>query len=68
MPNINLPTGNTIYVTAYEYYFLLDEKDVDQFFQSCIADNLGVYIEDPFSNMASPGKLEVDEIDDELVK
>lgn len=66
MPNINLPTGNTIYVSVYEYYFKLDEKDVDLFFQSCIADNLGIYIDDPFSNMRCEGKLdeEKDELED----
>lgn len=61
MPNINLPTGNTIYVTVYEYYFLLSEEDVEEFFQSCIADNLGTYIDDPFSNRTMQGRLEVDE-------
>lgn len=61
MPNINLPTGNTIYVSTYEYYFLLPEEEVDEFYQSCIADNLGVYIDDPFSNKVAQGKLEVED-------
>ena len=34
MPNISLPNGKVIYVSTYEYYFQLDEKDVDEFFQS----------------------------------
>jgi hypothetical protein len=62
MPNINLPTGNTIYVSTYEYYFVLKEEDIDEFFQSCVADNLGAYIDDPFSNKMIYGKIEVDDI------
>lgn len=61
MPNISLPTGKVIYLSVYEYYFQLDEKNIDEFFQSCIADDLGTYIDDPFSNRASPGKLEVED-------
>lgn len=61
MPNINLPTGNTIYVSVYEYYFVLTDEQMEQFFQSCIADNLGVYIDNPFSNTGMTGKLEMEE-------
>lgn len=59
MPNISLPTGKVIYVSTYEYYFVLEEKDVDSFFQECIADDLGHHIEDPWSQRATSGKLEV---------
>ena len=59
--NIQLPTGNTITISVYEYLFLLDDKDVDLFYQSCMADNIGVYIDNPFSNRYSTGgKIEVD--------
>lgn len=61
MPNISLPTGKVIYLSVYEYYFELEEKDVDNFFQSCMADDLGIFIEDPFSHRAKPGKIEVEE-------
>lgn len=62
MPTISIPTGNVIYVSCYEYYFLLDEKDVDEFFQQLIADNAGTPSpEDPFSNRAYSGKLEIEE-------
>jgi hypothetical protein len=59
--NINLPTGKTIYVSAFDYYFLLKEEDVDLFFQSCVADDLGQEINNPFSNKIIIGKIEVDE-------
>lgn len=61
MPNISLPNGKVIYVSTYEYYFQLDEKDVDEFFQSCMADDLGSFADDPFSQRISLGKLEVEE-------
>lgn len=58
--NIQLPTGNTITISVYEFFFLLDDKDVDLFYQSCIADDMGDYIDNPFSNSAS-GKVRVEE-------
>lgn len=67
MINIELPTGKTITMTAFEWLFMLDEKDVDEFYQSCMADDLGVYIDDPFSNRVERGKLEVEEIPDESI-
>jgi len=62
MPNISLPTGKVIYISTYEYYFQLEEKNVDEFFQNCIADDLGTFIEDPFSHRMSQGRLEVEDI------
>lgn len=64
MPNISLPTGKVIYVSTFEYYFKLEEKDVDEFFQSCIADDLGVEVEYPFSNKRTPGRLEIEDLPD----
>lgn len=61
MPLINLPSGNTIYMSTYEYYFMLKDEDMDEFYQSCMADNLGVYIGDPFASNAMRGKLEIEE-------
>lgn len=58
MPNIQLRTGNTIYVSTYEYYFKLEEKDMDIFYQSCEADNLGIYIDNPFSNAHFDGAID----------
>jgi len=66
MPNISLPTGKVIYLSVYEYYFQLEEKDVDEFFQSCIADDLGVFEDNPFSNRAAQGRLEVEETPQEI--
>lgn len=63
MINIQLPTGNTISVSTYEYYFILQDEDMDNFYQSCIADDLGTYIDNPFSNRVHSSKLEVDEED-----
>lgn len=59
---IQLVTGKTISVSCYEWLFLLKEEDVDDFYQSCIADDLGIDIENPFSNKIAHGKLEVQEI------
>ncbi len=64
MPNISLPTGKVIYVSVFEYYFMLDDKDVGEFFQSCIADDLGTFVDDPFSQKTTLGKLEVEESPD----
>lgn len=60
MPNIQLRTGNTVWVSTYEFYFKLDDKDLDLFFQACEADNLGIYIDDPFSNRIQMGTLDKD--------
>lgn len=59
--NIELPTGKTLYMSTYEYLFILKDEDVAMFYQSCIADDLGVCIENPFSNRANNAKLEVEE-------
>ncbi len=60
MPNISLPTGKVIYLSVYEYYFQLDEDSVQEFYQSCVADDLGAFVDDPFSQRMVPGRLEVD--------
>jgi len=62
MPNISLPTGKVIYISVHEYFFQLEEKDVDDFFRNCIADDLGSFIEDPFSMKTPQGKLEMDDV------
>lgn len=62
MPNISLPTGKVIYVSTYEYYFQLEDKDIHEFFQNCMADDLGSFIDDPFSQKMNPGRLEVEEV------
>ena len=62
--NISLPTGKVIYVSVYEWLFKLEEKDVDDFYQSCIADDLGSFIENPFSQQTHPGKIEIEETQD----
>jgi len=43
---------------------MIKESEVDQFYQACIADDLGTEITNPFSNRAQNGKIEIDE--DEL--
>lgn len=57
MINVQLPTGKTISVSVFDYYFILKEEEVDQFFQNCIADNLGEEINNPFVNRGSTGKI-----------
>jgi hypothetical protein len=64
MPNISLPTGKVIYLSTYEWLFKLEEKDVDEFYQNSIADDLGVFIENPFSATCPQGKIEVEDIPD----
>lgn len=66
MINIQLPTGNTISVSVYEYYFMLDDNDMDLFYQSCMADDLGRYIDNPFSKKKH--SLEIKEEDEEDIK
>lgn len=61
MPNISLPTGKVIYLSVYEYYFQLEDQHIDEFFQSCIADDLGIFVDDPFSQRIQTGKIEVEE-------
>lgn len=62
--NIQLPTGKTINVSTYEYLFVLTDSDMDNFYQMCIAANVGEYIENPFHNSADFGKIEVEEEED----
>lgn len=62
--NIQLSTGTTITMSYYEYLFNLNDEDMDEFYQSCVADNLGTYIENPFSHK-SITKLHVEEVEDE---
>jgi hypothetical protein len=64
MMNIQLQTGKTINISAYEYYFILKDEEVDFFFQSCVADDLGTEINNPFANRASAGKLDLDDLPD----
>jgi len=68
MPNISLPTGKVIYVSTYEYFFKLQEEDVDEFFQSAIADDLGIQVEYPFSNKVVFGTLEINDIPEEEIE
>lgn len=65
--NVQLPTGNTISVSVYEYFFVLKEEDVDLFFQSCIADDLGKYIDNPFSLKSYSLSITEEEIDIEEI-
>lgn len=62
--NLQLPTGNTIWIST-EYYFALKDEDIDMFFQACVADNLGIPIENPFSNKTFSGRIELESDDEE---
>lgn len=46
--NIQLPTGKTVYISMVEF-LSVEDRDVDIFFQSLIADDSGDFIENPFS-------------------
>lgn len=62
MANIQLPTGKTINISLYDFLFRVSDDEVDIFFQSCIADDLGSFIEDPFSNAGGQsGRVETEE-------
>ena len=61
MAIISLPTGKVLYMSTYEWLFKLEEKDVHAFYQSCIADDLGTYEDNPFAQKAPVGKLEVED-------
>ena len=61
MANISLPTGKVMYMSIYQYLFLLEDDDMDIFYQSCIADDLGTYIENPFSQRKPSRELDIDD-------
>ena len=62
MPQISLPTGKVVYLSTYEYYFLLKEQDVDEFYQQLIADDAGIPApEDPFSSRRMSTKIDYEE-------
>lgn len=60
--NIELPTGKTLYISTYEYLFVLKDEDMDGFYQSCIADDLGTYVESPFSSRTNSARLELEDV------
>lgn len=65
MAILSLPTGNVIHISMFEFLFLIPEDKVDDFYQELIADNAGSPApEDPFSNRASRGKIEWEELPD----
>jgi len=61
---VQLPNGLTIEVSVIDYLFILEEEDMDLFYQECMADNLGIDIVNPFSrkNIQS---LDIDEDEEE---
>ncbi len=59
--NIQLKTGKTISVSVYEFYFMLPDEDVEKFYESCVADDEGILIDNPFSNKAYNGRIEYEE-------
>jgi len=65
MPLIQIPqTGKTVYISTYDYYFGLKEDDMDEFFRTCTADDLGVFTDNPFSDLRVIGKPEFEELPD----
>jgi len=59
--NIQLPTGMTISISYYDYLFVLKDEDMYSFYQECIADNLGSFIEDPWHGSAEKGRVNYEE-------
>lgn len=58
--NISLPTGKVISVSYYEWLFKLKDDEVHGFVQACVAEDLGIVLENPFS-AKSLDKLEVED-------
>lgn len=58
---LSLPTGKVISLSVYQWLFMLKEEDVDEFYQTCVADDLGIEIDNPFSNKIVHGRLEVED-------
>lgn len=69
MPLIQLETGKTIFISAYQYYFELEDEDVEEFLKACVADDLGIYTDNPFSDAhLKKGMVEVKEEPGEVVE
>lgn len=60
---VNIPTGKTINISVYEYLFVWKDEDMDEFYQMCIAEDLGNHLENPFSSHNSGLPVEVEEED-----
>lgn len=48
--NIQLLTGKTGYIST-ETYVLLSDEEFDRLYRDMIADDVGDYLENPFSNL-----------------
>jgi hypothetical protein len=59
--HIQLPTGNTIIMSTYDFLFNIKDEDMPLFWQHCVAENLGVYIDNPFSEKGLVGLLKEDD-------
>lgn len=55
---VNLPNGKTVEVNTSEW-FAMNDAEVEEFYQSCMADDLGIAIENPFSSKKNE-KLDID--------
>lgn len=60
--NIELPTGKTLSISVYEFLFILKDEDVDAFYQQCIAEDLGMMVENPFSNKGNSAAIKEEEV------
>lgn len=70
--NIQLPTGKTMTISAYEYLFCYKDEEMDLFYQACIAEDLGTELNNPFSRrkegsvrMEQDEEINIEEIPDE---
>lgn len=57
---LQLPTGNTVSIST-EFFFSLKDEEITLLYQSCIADNLGIPIENPFAHKSLGGDLEAED-------
>lgn len=48
--NIQLLTGKTAYIST-DAYVLLSDEEFDRLYRDMIADDVGDYLENPFSNL-----------------
>jgi len=62
MAQISIPNGKVVYVSTYEYLFVLKDEDVSDFYQQLMAEDAGVPApDDPFSFRKSSTKIDYEE-------
>lgn len=58
---LQLPNGKTISIST-EYYFSIPDDKLSEFFQDCIASDIGLEINYPFISLPNSGEFPTDDI------